>query len=280
MSAVAAGASYTYRVRSIRDGERSGPSETAVIELPEDYSPPVSTSPVISGIVEVGPEKGGKGDNGEDPPDTFLPGQVIDPGQVPPGNVVVRAEEETPVLLVANTGQTQGSSDTLDSTFTKRAQAFTTGASIAGYSVSSVGIRFTDIDDTSTAGSELTATINEDSNSSPGDVLCTLDDPVSYAADSVNSYTAPSSGCSLAASTTYYVVLERANNNTDAIEWQRTESTAEDSGSARGWTIATGHYNYLKVLSKWLDASQALMMEVRGAAEAVPTSPRRAGPMS
>ena len=275
MSAVEAGASYAYRVRAIRDGERSEPSETVRIELPEDYVPPVSTSTEF-GVVVFDPPPEGNSDN---PPDLFLPSTKFDPGSVLFGDVVVRADEETPALLVGNTGQTQSTTQELSATFTKLAVTFTTGASAGGYSVSSVGIRFGSIADTSTAASELTATINEDDSDNPGDVLCTLDDPATYAADSVNTYTAPSPGCSLAASTTYYVVLERANNAAGTIEWfetDTTESTAVDSGSAKGWSLF-GRYLFAGI---WFTlGGKDFMIEVRGAAEAVPDIPATGRPI-
>ena len=260
-TALEAGAGYTYRVRAIRDGERSEPSQTARIGLPEDYVPTESTS-----ATKVEAE-------GE----TFLHSKGLDPGQVPPGNIVIRADVNMPRLLVGNTGQSPNGNEKLRyNTTPKHGQAFTTGGSETAYSVTSVGISLGQIVDTATAGSELTATINEattnaDDDSIPGGVLCTLVDPDSYMADSTNTYTAPSTGCTLAASTEYYVVVERAGTNASNIRWIKTSDSAEDSGSAEGWSIADIRVGYQIGFQEWLpNSGQSMMIEIRGGAAVIP----------
>ena len=63
--------------------------------------------------------------------------------------------------LVRNTGQSAlASTDVLDSSKTKRAQAFTTGANPGGYGLGSIGIDFATIHADSQPASELTVTLN------------------------------------------------------------------------------------------------------------------------
>ena len=150
------------------------------------------------------------------------------------------ARAQTATVLVKNTGQTTfGVNLEPDTDAPKDAQAFTTGSNASGYTLSSIGISFDAIADPSTAGSELTVTLNEASGSTPGSALCTLSNPATFSASSVNAFDAPiTDPCpKLAAGTTYYVVIERANNNTNAISYKTTILDAEDSGGATGWAI-------------------------------------------
>ena len=77
------------------------------------------------------------------------------------------------VVLVKNTGQTPITSDILQSGSNQFAQQFTTGPNVGGYTLSSIGFQFGTIADTSTAGSQLTVTLNADNNGNPGAALCT-----------------------------------------------------------------------------------------------------------
>ena len=149
---------------------------------------------------------------------------------------LARADEE---VLVSNTGQSNNGYNTITSTTPKRAQAFTTGTNELGYTLSSIGISFGTISSGSNPTSELTATLNKVDGSNPGDVICTLTDPASYVASSVNTYQAPAARCpTLTASTTYFFVLSRANDTTSTIQLDRTNSTSEDADPAAGWSIA------------------------------------------
>ena len=70
------------------------------------------------------------------------------------------AEAQTATVLVKNTGQTaRGIDGELNSGIPGWAQGFTTGPNATGYTLSSIGIRFRTIADTSTAGGELTASL-------------------------------------------------------------------------------------------------------------------------
>ena len=149
---------------------------------------------------------------------------------------LARADEE---VLVSNTGQSNNGYNTITSTTPKRAQAFTTGTNELGYTLSSIGISFGTISSDSNPTSELTATLNKVDGSNPGDVICTLTDPASYVASSVNTYQAPAARCpTLTASTTYFFVLSRANDTTSTIQLDRTNSNSENADPAVGWSIA------------------------------------------
>ena len=173
-------------------------------------------------------------------------------------------------VLVRNTGQQPSSTpqDIGSSFINGTAQAFTTGADIR-YELDSIGFSFNNIADTATAGSELTATLNEDNSGSPGKALCILADPPSFASSGTHTFTAPTTGDTpcpqLSANTTYFAVLERANDYTDEIRVNVAQSNNEDAGSLPGWTISsTGHF-YQSGLKLWLSSSNAPhMIEVKG----------------
>ncbi len=160
-----------------------------------------------------------------------------------------RADEE---VLVSNTGQSNDGYNTITSTTPKRAQAFTTGTNELGYTLSSIGISFGTISSGSNPTSELTATLNKVDGSNPGDVICTLTDPASYVASSVNTYQAPAARCpTLTASTTYFFVLSRANDTTSTIQLDRTDSNSEDADPAVGWSIADNRRFFTKPKPRW-----------------------------
>ena len=179
------------------------------------------------------------------------------------------------VDLVKNTGQTSTAivTEGLNITFIKRAQAFTTGAEANGYMLSSIGIKFFKIAQTSTAGSHLTATLNADDNGNPGAALCTLVDPPSFTGSGVQTFDA-SEGCpTLAASTTYYVVIERVVlDSTQRIQLSlvANDNHNEDSGGAAGWSVGNGRHS-LESGESWASVpSDPYQIEVRGAANPPP----------
>ena len=171
-------------------------------------------------------------------------------------------------VLVRNTEQATitGVSSPLSTSFTKRAQAFTTGPNSDGYNLDSIGVRFHNIASTSTAGGELTATLNQQSNTIPGEVVCTLANPPSFSSSGIQTFTAPSAGTkcpTLSANTTYFVAIERANNNSHGIALSVTSSFDESAGSANGWSIQNGRSSFSS--GAWTSsATQPYMIEVKG----------------
>ena len=85
---------------------------------------------------------------------------------------------------------------------------------------------------------DITATIREDADedlSGPSDtIFATLTRPADVTTDGIRRFSAPS-GLTLAASTTYWVHVQR---NSGSFEMSGTFSNSEDSGGSDGWSIA------------------------------------------
>ena len=180
------------------------------------------------------------------------------------------ADAETAAALVGNTGQSGDAGHDLGSAGAKRAQAFTTGTSRAGYALASVGIGFGEVSDTSSAPSDLEATLNADGGGVPGGALCTLIAPASLSERSVNTFAAPASGTTcpvLEKETTYFVVVERVRvTGSGAIAVSGTASGSEDTGAAEGWSIADGSaaYSSQAAAQGWASDAFSYKIEVRG----------------
>ena len=145
-------------------------------------------------------------------------------------------------------------------------QAFTTGSSLGGYQLASVGFRLHAIDDPASAGTDLEVTLNEVATSGePGAALCTLEDPGTFVANSINRFTAPSGeDCPiLSRNTTYFAVLHRvAFTGSNAITIGVATSQGEDDGSAANWSIAdTGYFG---AGTTWSTAILNYRIEVTG----------------
>ena len=157
---------------------------------------------------------------------------------------IAAAAKGTGVTQVQNTDRTADSTaSALTVAAPGLAQAFTTGANVGGYTVNEVGVDFRTVAGTSTAGGELAATLHADDAGLPGDELCALTDPGSFNASGVHYFDAPRVGAgacvTLAASTTYHVVVNRSAFAGGSIEMGGTAATDEDTlALARGWTIA------------------------------------------
>ena len=179
-------------------------------------------------------------------------------------------DAETAAALVGNTTQPGAAGHDLDSTGAKRAQAFTTGTSKAGYALASVGIEFGDVSDPSSAPTDLEATLNADGGGVPGDALCTLIALASLSERSVNTFAAPASGTTclvLEKETTYFMVVERVRvTGSGAIAVSGTASGAEDTGAAEGWSIADGSATYSPQAAAqgWASDAFSYKIEVRG----------------
>ena len=177
-------------------------------------------------------------------------------------------------VLVRNTGQTSdGTTRTLTNSRSTRAQAFTTGPNTNGYDLDSIGFLFDDIDNISTAGSQLTVTLRADSSGDPGNTLCTLSDPSSFTGSGVQTFTAPTSASNLCqtltGNTTYFAVIERGTVTSDTISLKTTNNSNEDPGSATGWAI--GNDRHFLGSSSWdTTASQSHQIEVKGASASAP----------
>ena len=140
------------------------------------------------------------------------------------------------------------------------AQPFATGPNDAGYTLSSIGVTFEDVDDFAHAEDELTATLNEIGSGQPADTICTLINPAYIQKDSLNIFRA-SPGCPTPeANTHYFFVLQRTGFDAGDIKLDRASSDAEDSGAAPGWSIHDLSYNFTS--GAWGDDTSSLMIEV------------------
>ena len=136
-------------------------------------------------------------------------------------------------VLVSNVGENQVGS-VLAASNHDLAQAFTTGTYANGYTLSSIEIR---LRNTYSLSVSNIPTVKVVSGSARGTEIATLDggsESVSGNATVNRTYTAPAN-TDLAASTTYYVVIEGGISHLQVWE---TGSNSEDDGGAAGWSIA------------------------------------------
>ena len=143
----------------------------------------------------------------------------------------VPARAQTSITLVSNTGQTGSAiASGLNRDY---AVGFTTGANVAGYTLTQVDIPFADVRPAQVA---FSVSIRSSSAGSPGASLgaLTLDGTLSVG---TNSFAASGGGIALAANTTYFLVIDvtTVNGNTQPF---RTNSNDEDSGGEADWSIA------------------------------------------
>ncbi len=147
------------------------------------------------------------------------------------------ADAQTAQTFVSNLGQADSGTEFLSHDL---AQAFTTGSNSAGYSLRSVGVNFSVIS-SGFSSSHLTASIHTDSSGSPGTSLGTLTNPASFpVSSSTQTLTFTSAGIDLAASTTYFLVIDMSvDRGSDSVS--HTGSDSEDSGHLAGWSISDGY---------------------------------------
>ena len=170
-----------------------------------------------------------------------------------------------PDLLVKNT-LASDSSIPPQASEPRIGQAFTTGSSLAGYQLNSLGFRLHAVADPASAGNDLEVTLNEVASSGePGAALCTLEDPGTFVANSINRFTAPSGDdCPiLSRNTAYFAVLHRvAFTGSNAIAVGVATNPAQDDGSAANWSIADS--GYFGTSTTWSTAIVNYRIEVTG----------------
>ena len=162
-------------------------------------------------------------------------------------------------ILVSNVGQVNsGASSLIDFDV---AQAFTTGSNSAGYTLKSVEIDIGTYNDNATT---LTVSIHSNSSGAPGASLGTLSNPASLATGDVQAFT--TRGIALAASTTYFVVIDRVGANTGPIlSIFNTSSNAQDPGSASGWSIGNDSlYRDWDSSGSWTNSTDSSTIRVKG----------------
>ncbi|MDE2883889.1 MAG: fibronectin type III domain-containing protein, partial [Chloroflexota bacterium] len=171
------------------------------------------------------------------------------------------ASAQTTVTLVSNTGQTDGGAGSLH---LDHAQAFTTGNNSAGYKLTGIDLKLEDTNDSTTT---IEITIHESSSDLPGTSLGTLTKSGSLADNAVNSWTT-STGIDLAASTTYFMVVNgEGNTHTNDGNVQNTASDSQDSGGASGWSISDTSLFKALAATTWSSWHQSKMIAVKGYAK-------------
>ena len=161
-----------------------------------------------------------------------------------------------PPTLVSNTGQTATGAAYVR-TNPSSAQGFTTGTNSGGYTLGSVELAVKPFDGTA---SDIIVSIHSEGSGNPGTLVHILTMPGSLS-DPVTTFSAPS-GTTLAASTTYYVVISTTST---LFHLSRTEATAEDTGGASGWSIADDR-RFSRNLLTWSTATVPLRMRINGTA--------------
>ncbi len=189
---------------------------------------------------------------------TTLPAPKTKQAVVPKADVFLPQVQVTPIVLVKNTGQTDSGDYGLGvGGNSLRAQAFTTGANAAGYTLSSIGFSFGGIASTSTAGADLAVTLNGvDSDDNPDTALCTLTDPATFSGSGVQTFAAPTTDpCdTLEANKTYFAVVQRvANTATSTMSLDVTGNDTEDTGGADGWSIGDASYVVVTPGTAWVE---------------------------
>ena len=183
-----------------------------------------------------------------------------------PAQQAVAAASESVVSLVKNTGQTSSGTAYIDNYLPgyKLSQAFTTGANDGGYTLTGISVVIkgtASADQRAALAVQLWSDSSGESAGQPGAKLADLTVPSSVSTGTVL-FAAPSN-TTLSASTTYHLVIDAANV-TAGLEAETTDSDAEDSGAAAGWSIAD---DYLEnQLGSWGTSvySDSLRLEVSG----------------
>ena len=169
-------------------------------------------------------------------------------------------------FIVGSTHAARRVSRSLTSTTPRYAQPFTSSATADGYRLDHVGVSFNSIGNTATIGSEITVSVNEDSSGTPGNSLCVFSNPDSFSSSGLHKFHAPAKTVSslcpkLEASNTYYVVVQRANNNSDSISLQFTDiPLPTHSGSADGWELGGTAQEYTQATTTWADTATTARM--------------------
>ena len=163
-------------------------------------------------------------------------------------------------LLVKNTDPRTGNSAILTQANDKIAQVFTTGTHEGGYRITSISAVADTISNTSTAGDELTATINQGGSTNPRAVLCTLVNPT-FTSSGLQTFTAPADCPTLNPRTTYFFVIERTSG-TDQMTWESNEHNGEDPGGPGDWSIADGRRHLFG--GSWSGDDSSHLIEIRG----------------
>ena len=163
-------------------------------------------------------------------------------------------------VLVSNLGRTPSTT-----TGSVSSQPFTTGSNAAGYAVTGVTIGLGGVLN-SPRVHIVPQTTGGEPDLSDADDLIALAAPSPVTADALNTFTAPAD-TTLAADTTYQVLVTGPTFTVGPGAVERTGSTAEDAGGAAGWTIGNTRYWRNTGVTAWSQStSDLLRMEILGSA--------------
>ncbi len=173
--------------------------------------------------------------------------------------------------LVGNTGQAHGTPTAMSLDL---AQPFTTGDNGAGYRLTRVDLPLKHNPNPGNIPgpniSDYSVSIHRDSAGRPGRSLGTLQNPSSTIGTSwsQHQFTASGGGIQLSANSTYLVVVDNYHNHYRS-QVRSTDSDAEDSGAASGWSIGNSH-TYVAYGSSWGEATtddRAIKINIHGYAK-------------
>ena len=186
-----------------------------------------------------------------------------------PSDAQAQTTEQT---LVSNLGQTV---DAFGNDGHDHAQAFTTGDNALGYTLTSAGIFFRQVDTSNQVFANSVVTIRSDSGGSPGTVLATLTDPSSGpTAYTASTFTAPGQGLDLEPNTQYWLVFDITGDIPGTNQVGNTTSDNEDAGAASGWSISNqGHYRNRTHGGGWLSFQSSRVISISGFPIPPPTIP-------
>ena len=162
-------------------------------------------------------------------------------------------------VLVSNIGKTESSKGNIGPGWFEHAQAFTTGTTAGGYTLTSIEIRFADVP------SGVDASLwSANSDGTPNTKYADLTSPTSLTGNSVNTFTA-ASNTGLNANTTYVLVFSGTSDQLNSVS--NTASDGEDSGGATGWSIAdTSFFRNHGSTSNWSSFAQSKRIRINGSA--------------
>ena len=143
------------------------------------------------------------------------------------------------------------------------AQGFRTGPSSRGYQITEIQVKTQQTQMVNPSGRTYVA-IKADNGGSPEAELVKLNSPSSMNQIGINTFTAPRNTL-LAADTTYWLVFnEEIGESNDRVESHLTNSNAEDTDSAAGWTIGDSHLVWDDTNGVWSGNQHATLLSIRG----------------
>ena len=177
----------------------------------------------------------------------------------------------TTLSSISSLGSTRSGESLIDATETKQAVAFTTGSATGGYLLKSVTIPLKN----NSGSGGLTVTLHAmhgggsyGISSRPADaVLATLSGTAPTSSSYANTtWTCSGSGCNLAASKTYFIVVSRTGSANYGWNYANTESeTLAPSGN--GWNIGYEHYFSSGSWASWTNFNVAEFVFTSGSGD-------------